>query len=122
MWAAVGQPRARDAGDLSPCALYHYAQHSAMLQPVTTAKKPAKKKAAPEGRKKSKLTAAGDAAKLEAERALLLKTLKAHDWNLTHTSEALDMGGASSVLVGIDRYGLRAEYEKARGWKRVPVA
>ena len=86
-----------------------------MLSTVTTAKKSAKKKAKPEGRKKSKLTAAGDAAKLEAEKALLLKTLKANAWNLTRTAEALEMGQPSAVIAALDRYDLRAEYERARG-------
>lgn len=85
-----------------------------MLQPVTTSKKAAKKKATPEGRKKSKLTQVGDAAKLEAERALLLKTLKANDWNLSATARELEMGDASSVLRSIRACGLEPEYQKHR--------
>lgn len=80
-----------------------------------TARKPA---AATEGRKKSLLTQAGDEAKRAAERALLLKTLRAHDWNLTHTAAALRMGAPTAVLTAIDRYGLRADYEKARASKK----
>lgn len=72
-----------------------------------TAKAP-KRKARP----KSKLVAHGDAAKIEAERALLLKTLRAKGWNLSHTAAELVMGNASAVLRALDRYGVRAEYEK----------
>lgn len=68
----------------------------------------------PEGRKKSLLTQAGDRAKWETERALLLKTLKTHGWNLTHTSKALQMGQPSAVLTAITKYELRNEYDKAR--------
>jgi len=67
-----------------------------------------------DGRPKSKLTIAGDQAKLDAERALLLETLTAESFNLTHTAAALGMSDASTVLRAIDRYGLRAEYEKHR--------
>jgi transcriptional regulator with GAF, ATPase, and Fis domain len=65
-------------------------------------------------RKKSLLTQAGDAAKLDAERKLLRRTLRAHGWNLTHTAAALEMGSPTAVLHAIDRYDLRAEYERHR--------
>lgn len=85
---------------------------SIMAAPKKTA---SKKPAAPEGRKKSKLTQAGDAAKWETERALLLKTLKAKGWNLTHTATELEMGSPTAVLHALDRYDLRGDYEKHRG-------
>lgn len=75
-------------------------------------------KAAPEGRKKSLLTQAGDRAKWETERDLLLKTLKAKGWNLTHAAAELAMGSPTAVLVALDRYDLRAEYEKVRDAKK----
>lgn len=73
-----------------------------------TAAKAPKRKARP----KSKLVQHGDAAKIAAERELLLKTLRAKDWNLSHTAAELVMGNASAVLRALDRYGARAEYEK----------
>ncbi len=78
---------------------------------MATAKKTGKQ---PAGRKKSKLTAAGDRAKWETERAMLLKTLRAKDWNLTHTATELGMGSPTAVLHALDRYELRADYEKQR--------
>jgi len=85
-----------------------------MIDAVATPKKTAPGKTPAEGRKKSKLTQTGDAAKWEAERALLLKTLKANHWNLTHTSNELEMGHPSAVLTALDRYDLRKDYEKHR--------
>jgi len=79
---------------------------------MTRPKKPAAKK--PAARKKSKLTLAGDRAKLETERALLLKTLKAKGWNLTHTAAELEMAGVTAVLHALDRYELREQYERSR--------
>ena len=76
--------------------------------------KPKKAPKETEGRKKSLLTQAGDRAKWETERALLLKTLKANGWNLTHTSNVLQMGQPSAVLTAISKYELRDEYDKAR--------
>lgn len=71
-------------------------------------------KKAPIGRKKSKLTLAGDRAKWETERALLLKTLKSKRWNLTHTAVELEMAGVTAVLHALDRYELREQYEQSR--------
>lgn len=68
-----------------------------------------------EGRKKSKLTQVGDEAKREAESALLLKTLRQNDWNLSATSRDLDLGGASAVIRAIRLCDLEAEYEKHKG-------
>lgn len=84
----------------------------------TATKKPSASKVAAkvvEGRKKSLLSRTGDEAKAAAERALLLKTLKAKSWNLTHTAEVLEMPGPSQVLRAIDALGLRDEYDTARG-------
>lgn len=81
------------------------------------AKRPPKPEAPPSRRKKSKLTTAGDRAKWETERALLLKTLRAKGWNLTHTADELDMGSPTAVLHALDRYELREDYEKARDAK-----
>lgn len=71
-------------------------------------RKPTPKPAEPRG--KSLLTETGDA----AQRALLLKTLKAHGWNLTATAEALRLSAASSVIRAIHNLGLTEEYEAAR--------
>lgn len=71
-------------------------------------------KAAATPRKKSKLSQHGDAAKHAAERDMLLKSLRAHAWNLTHTARDLDIIDASTVLRAIDRYELRDEYERER--------
>ena len=71
---------------------------------------PSKPAAAPVGRRKSKLTLAGEA----AQRGLLLATLKESGWNLTVTAEALDMGDPSAVLRSIKVLGLVEEYEAAK--------
>jgi transcriptional regulator with GAF, ATPase, and Fis domain len=85
------------------------------MQPAMATKKPRSATAKPTTpRKKSKLTAAGDRAKWETERALLLETLDAHGWNLTHTAEALAMGHPSAVLRALKHYDLRDAYEKHR--------
>lgn len=63
-----------------------------------------------EGRRKSLLMLAAE----EAARALLLKTLRAQDWNLTATAQELNLTGPSNVLHAIRRYDLTEEYEKAR--------
>ena len=67
-----------------------------------------------EGRRKSLLSQAGDEAKHATERALLLKTLKAKGWNLTHTAEALEMPGPSQVLRSIKDLGLSDDYAAAK--------
>jgi transcriptional regulator with GAF, ATPase, and Fis domain len=64
----------------------------------------------PEGRRKSKLTQAGEA----AQRELLLQTLKTHGWNLTHTAETLEMAGPADVLRSMKVLGLSEEYEAAK--------
>lgn len=69
-----------------------------------------KPKKAPTGRKKSKLTLAGEA----TQRGLLLTMLKEHEWNLTATATALDMTAAADVLRSIKTLGLTEEYEAAR--------
>ena len=65
-------------------------------------------------RRRSLLTAHGDAAKLAAERELLLATLRAHGWNLKHTASVLGMYGAADVLRAIAQTGLAAEYAPHR--------
>lgn len=70
-------------------------------------KKPTPK---PSGRKKSKLTLAGEA----AQRGVLLGALKEHGWNLSHVAAALEMGNASAVLRSIKQLDLSEEYEAAR--------
>lgn len=89
--------------------------------PKTRTTRTTKAKPEPEGRKKSLLSRAGDEAKRAAERTLLLKTLKAHDWNLTHTAAALEMGDASAVLRAIKQLDLVEDYEKQRGWTKQPI-
>lgn len=71
-----------------------------------------KKKPAPKssGRKKSKLTLAGEA----AQRGVLLGALKEHGWNLSHVATALEMGDASAVLRSIRLLGLVEEYDAAK--------
>lgn len=65
-------------------------------------------------RETSALGRAGDVAKWRIERLLLLKTLRANHWNLTHTADALEMHNPSAVLRAIDRYIVRREYEDGR--------
>lgn len=85
-----------------------------MLAPDMAAPRSKKPAAKPEGRKKSKLTQAGDRAKWETERAMLRRVLILKKWNLTHTAAELEMGSPSAVLAALDRYELREAYEKAR--------
>lgn len=86
-------------------------------------RKPAAKAVeAPSGRRKSKLTQAGDRAKWETERDLLLATLRAKDWHLTHTAAELEMSGVVAVLHALDRYELREAYERARSKKAAKQA
>lgn len=73
----------------------------------------AARKTEPEPRKKSVLTQVGDEAKAKAQRDLLLKTLKANDWNLTATAEALEMGAIAAVIRALNDLA-PDEYEKAR--------
>lgn len=49
-----------------------------------------------------------------AQRAALLAALEEHGWNLTHTGEALAMGGPANVLRAIRTLKLNAEYKAAR--------
>ena len=79
-------------------------------------KAPKKPEVAPAGRRKSKLTLAGEA----AQRGLLLAMLKECGWNLTHAAEGLEMTGPADVLRAIKTLDLSEEYEaaKARGAAR----
>ncbi len=72
-----------------------------------------------DGRPKSLLTLAAEAAATEAKRALLLKTLNELGWNLSRAAEALEMPGASQVIRAIRDTGLDAEYEAARAAGKV---
>lgn len=77
-------------------------------------KKPAAKPRATT-RKLSALTEIGERAKYAAMREALLTELRRHDWNLTHTAEALRMGTtAAPVWKAIRELDLSAEYEKAK--------
>lgn len=78
------------------------------------ARKPSAKPVEPEGRKKSLFTRIGDEAKAKAQRDVLLKTLRANDWNLTHTAVALELPGPSQVIRAIRDLELEGEYEAAK--------
>lgn len=66
-----------------------------------------------DGRQKSKLTLEGERCAAEGKRALLLKTLERHGWNLTATAAALEMGFAQSVVRALNELAPE-EYEAAR--------
>lgn len=87
---------------------------TASARPSTRRKAPAPAPARADGRVKSALTLAREAAALEAGRALLLQSLKANDWHLSATAEALGMSGASAVIRAVREHGLEAEYEAAK--------
>lgn len=53
---------------------------------------------ASEGRKRSKLSAAGEEASRLARRTLLLTTCETLGWNLTRVATALEMATASDVI------------------------
>ncbi len=99
-----------------------------MLQFVTTAKKSAKKRAEPEGRKKpapgakevprvSVLSEVGDEARRKAVREALLKALRATDWNLTAAGESLRMD-RQNVIRALKEFA-PDEYAKAKADGRV---
>lgn len=84
-------------------------------------RRPSRKPATPQpdptradGRVKSRLTLAREAAALAAGRELLLATLEACGWSLTRTAEALELGNVSAVLRAIRDHGLMEEHEAAR--------
>ena len=86
-----------------------------MASPRKTPRKaPAPAPARADGRQKSALTLAREAAALEAGRAVLLKALRANDWHLSATAEALAMTGAGQVIRAIHDHGLDSEYEAAK--------
>ena len=64
-------------------------------------------------RAKSELTKVGDDAKAKAQKALLLKTLKANRYNLSAVAEALNMGPATAVSRAL-RTLAPVEYEAAK--------
>lgn len=74
---------------------------------------PAPKPTRADGRPKSKLTLEGERCAIEGKRALLLKTLDTHGWNLTATAEALEMGALANVIRALHELA-PAEYEAAR--------
>lgn len=55
----------------------------------------------------------GREAAREAQRKALLRALKAHDWNLAHTADALSMGDASAVIRALKSLAPE-EYDAAR--------
>lgn len=73
-------------------------------------------------RRRSLLTAHGDAAKLAAERELLLATLRANGWSLTRTAKVLGMWSPSAVLRAVAQTGIAAEYAAHRKLGRPPKA
>lgn len=79
-----------------------------------TRKAPAPAPARADGRVKSRLTLAREAAAIAAGRALLLDTLTAEGWSLTATAAALGLAGVSQVIRAIREHGLESEYEAAR--------
>jgi len=98
-----------------------------MLATVTATKpkhtKPkTKPREEPAGRKRSIFTRVGDEAKADAQRKLLLATLKAHDWNLRATGEALEMGTGAGATVAVGRALQELapeEYEEAKADGRI---
>ena len=76
----------------------------------TALKKPA--------RERSLYAQTGDDARRDAQRKLLLKTLREFDWNLTATAEALGMAGSPAVIKAL-RDVAPDEYEMAREDRRV---
>lgn len=88
-----------------------------MASPKKSTKKPTTKAASkPEGRKKSKLTLAGEEAATLAKRTLLLTTLAACRWNLSRTAEVLDLATGADVIRALKELAPE-EYDaaKARG-------
>lgn len=67
-----------------------------------------------DGRVKSKLTLAREAAALAAGRELLLATLEECGWRLTEAARSLGLAGVSQVIRAIREHGLAGEYESAR--------
>lgn len=56
----------------------------------------------------------GAHARKRAQRAALLKSLRAFNWNLTATATALEMGNHANVLRAIRDLELDAEYNEAK--------
>lgn len=86
-------------------------------KPRTEGRKPVAAKAGGARRKDSLYAKAGEEGRREAQRKLLLRTLKEQGWHLGLTADALGMSGAPHVLRAIADVGLAEEYEaaKARG-------
>lgn len=69
----------------------------ATMPPSTTTKKKSTRAPAKAARERSAFAQAGEEARREAQRKLLLRTLAAQGWNLTRTAEALGMGAMQAV-------------------------
>lgn len=98
----------------------------ATMPPSTTTKKKSTRAPAkapePAGRKRSALTEAGEEAKRDAMRKLLLRTLKEQGWNLTRTAEALRMGEGSGAASNVAKALLELapeEYAAAKADGRI---
>lgn len=81
---------------------------------ATTGRPSQPKKSTAKGRKKSKLTIAGEEASRLARRTMLQATLSACGWNLSKAAELLDMTSASDVIRAIGELGLDDELLAAR--------
>lgn len=64
--------------------------------------------------RKTQTPSALDTVARDAQRTLLLASLRAAEWNLTRTAEALDLRGPQEVRRAIVRLGLESEYAAAR--------
>lgn len=88
-----------------------------MLGGMATAKASGGKKQAagkaPAGRKKSKLTAAGEEGSQLARRTLLLGTCEALKWNLARVAEVLELASHADVIRALKELAPE-EYEAAR--------
>lgn len=68
-----------------------------MMSVMATTKKSTKAPTKAATRDRSLFAQAGEDARREAQRKLLLKTLRESGWNLTRTAEALGMGAMQAV-------------------------
>lgn len=68
-----------------------------MMTAMATTKKKSTRAPAKAARERSAFAQAGEEARREAQRKLLLRTLRETGWNITRTAEALGMGAAPAV-------------------------
>lgn len=90
---------------------------SAKPRTTTTRRKPTAPQPDPtraDGRVKSKLTLAREAAALAAGRELLLATLEACGWSLTDAARSLGLAGPPAVIRALRDHDLMDEHEAAR--------